>query len=155
MMPVPVALLRFGRYAVNVGVTTLNTTVPIGVFSTTLSFCIQRSEPGAVPGHRFTVCAWPERTVTRIPTTMDKIVRRITLPSFQSNIGSRSQPGSTEFIAQWPGGLNFPRTTQTGELFQRLGFGVGNRLLPNTKAAARLRTSMSRWTKSQSRRALA
>jgi hypothetical protein len=33
MMPVPVAVARGGRYGVTVGVTTLITTVPTGVFS--------------------------------------------------------------------------------------------------------------------------
>src|SRR6185312_10237974 len=56
MTPVPVALARSGRKAVNVGVTTLKTTVPRGVFSTVRSFWVHFSDPGATPGQTFTIC---------------------------------------------------------------------------------------------------
>jgi hypothetical protein len=75
MTPVPVAVPRFGRKAVKVGVTTLKTTAPIGVFSMSFSCCSQCSEPGAVPGHSLTVWAWPERTATRIPNSNGPIER--------------------------------------------------------------------------------
>ncbi len=39
-----------------VGVTTFITTVPTGVSLNVFSFCVQLSEPGATPGHMFSVC---------------------------------------------------------------------------------------------------
>src|SRR5438046_10723350 len=65
MTPVPVALARSGRKAVNVGVTTLKITVPRGVFSTDRPFLVHFSEPGATPGQTFTTCepAEPEQDI--------------------------------------------------------------------------------------------
>jgi len=57
MTPVPVAFPAGGRNAVSVGLVTLNTTVPIGVLSDDRSLYVQFSEPGAVPGQMFSVCA--------------------------------------------------------------------------------------------------
>src|SRR3954453_18187446 len=65
MTPVPVALARSGRNAVNVGVTTLKTTVPRGVFSTTRSFWVHFSDPGATPGQTFTTWERAEPETSR------------------------------------------------------------------------------------------
>src|SRR4051795_963193 len=82
MTPVPVALERSGRKAVNVGLTTLKTTVPRGVFSTVRSFWVHFSEPGATPGQTFTTCepAQPEQGIRnkRIAVHTAVSVERIT-----------------------------------------------------------------------------
>jgi hypothetical protein len=46
--------------------TTLKTTAPSGVSSTVFSCCVQVSDPGAVPGHTFTVCAPPAAVRERV-----------------------------------------------------------------------------------------
>src|SRR5690349_10776264 len=75
MIPVPVAFFRSGRYAVNVGVTTLKTTVPSGVFSTDLSFWVHLSEPGATPGQSLTTWAPTAPALSAIPDATQHIMR--------------------------------------------------------------------------------
>ena len=66
--------------AVSVGVTTLKITVPTGVFGMVRSFCVQRSEPGAAPGHTFTVWAWAGPSAMTIPAVVNHDARRICVP---------------------------------------------------------------------------
>ena len=54
---VPVALLGSGRYAVSVGMVTLNSTVPVPGTFTEYSLYVHFSDPGAGPGQSFNVCA--------------------------------------------------------------------------------------------------
>src|SRR5262245_37902707 len=82
MTPVPVAFVRSGRYAVKVGVTTLKTTVPSGVFSTVVSFWVHCSDPGAAPGQILTVCAWAKHTMKAVPAAASHNGRRMFLPLF-------------------------------------------------------------------------
>lgn len=77
MTPVAAAVGRSGRKAVNVGVTTLMSTVPRGVLWSVCSFCVQFSEPGAAPGQRLTVCASLEGAARRTAAAVNAIVRRI------------------------------------------------------------------------------
>ena len=75
--PVPVAFAFSGRYPVSVGVTTLKTTEPTGVFSTVVSFCVHVSDPGAVPGQMFTVCAPARPAMNKVTASARAVFPRM------------------------------------------------------------------------------
>jgi hypothetical protein len=69
---------------VSVGVTTLNTTAPSSVLASTRSFCFQASEPGAMVGHRLTVCAQALRAMRSAQKIMPAILNIILTAKKQS-----------------------------------------------------------------------
>jgi hypothetical protein len=85
MTPVPVALVRSGRKTVKVGVTTLKTTAPSGVFSTIRSVWVQSSDPGATPGQMLSVCAEARHArseVNAMATAVPTVPRRMGSPDW-------------------------------------------------------------------------